>query len=438
MEAAERDRFVDLLRGGSIVAVVVGHWLIADVRWSDGQLVDTSTLAEVPEMWPLTWAFLVIPLFFFVGGYSNLRSWAGTLRRGEGYAAFVDRRLHRMLAPTVVYLAVVCSFGVVAAALGGLALGGLGGVLLQSLWFLGAYLWVVALAPVTLAAHRRWGGRALLVLGALVVLGDVGRFGFGIGLAGYLNVLWVWLLMHQLGFWYAEGRLTRTIAGWMAGVGFAATAALVAFDPYPGTMVAVPGVSYGNMHPPTVAVATLGIAQIGTCLLLRAPLQRWLARPRVWRSVIAVNLTIITIFLWHQAALTLAARILLPLGWPDPVPGSMPWWLTRFASLLVPGLLLTGFVVLLGRAEQVRAPRAIRAGRDTASAAALAVALVGIGFLDLAGSSALALLRPGEKLGPFTATAILGLALVAVGAAIFAAMRRRAPARALVGPAAAT
>ena len=74
MDLAGRDRFLDLLRGGSIVAVVVGHWLVADVRWSQADLADTSALAEVPGMWPVTWVFLVIPLFFFVGGYANHRT----------------------------------------------------------------------------------------------------------------------------------------------------------------------------------------------------------------------------------------------------------------------------------------------------------------------------------------------------------------------------
>ncbi len=430
MEPDARDRFVDLLRGGSIVAVVVGHWLVADVRWADGRLVETSSLAEVPAMWPITWAFLVIPLFFFVGGFANRRSWEGTRSRGEGYATYLDRRVHRMLVPTALYLAVVCTVGLVVDAAGGLGLGAMGGLFLQPLWFLGAYVCVVALAPVMLAAHGRWGAAVLVVLAALVVVGDLGRFGLGLAALGYLNVLWVWLLMHQLGFWYAQGGLGRATARWMAGTGLLLTGALVALEPYPATMVGVPGVSVGNMHPPTLAVTTLGIAQIGACLLLRPALVRWLQRPGAWRAVVLVNLTIMSIYLWHQAALTLAARLTLPLGWPDPPPGSLAWWAAHLAWLAVPGTLLAGIVAVVGRAEQVRAPTAIRAGPGTAGAAAGAVVLIGLGLLDLAGSSALDLLAAGQPLGPFTPTAVLGLVLLAVGWAAFAVLRRVAPWRA--------
>ncbi len=434
MEPGGRDRFVDLLRGGSIVAVVVGHWLVADVRWTEGSLTDTSTLARVPGMWPVTWLFLVIPIFFFVGGYANRRSWEGTRRRGEGYASYVDRRVHRMLAPTALYLLAVCAAGALVTALGGLGLGAMGGLFLQPLWFLGAYLWVVALAPVMLAAHARWGWRVLAVLGLLIVVGDVGRFGLGLSALGYANVLWVWLLMHQLGFWYAEERLTPPIAAWMAGLGLVLTGALVLLEDYPGTMVAVPGISVGNMHPPTLAVTTLGLAQIGCCLLLRPALVGWLQRPRVWHAVVAVNLTIISTYVWHQAALTAAARLTLPLGWPEPTAGTLAWWAAHLAWLVVPGVLLLGIVAVVGRAEQVRPPRLTRPGPATAAAAAGAVVLIGFGFIDLAGSTALALLEPGERLGPFTASTALGLVLLTLGAGVLAALRRVAPAGAAAAP----
>jgi peptidoglycan/LPS O-acetylase OafA/YrhL len=108
---ADRDRYVDAVRALSIVFVVVGHWLIADLTWCGGLLRKESALGEVPWMWPLTWLMQVIPLFFFVGGFANGRSWAACQRRGQGYAAFLDRRMRRLLAPTAVYLVVVTAAG---------------------------------------------------------------------------------------------------------------------------------------------------------------------------------------------------------------------------------------------------------------------------------------------------------------------------------------
>ena len=367
MEPGNRDRFIDLLRGGSIVAVVVGHWLVADVRWADagagvGRLVETSSLHEVPAMWPLTWLFVVIPLFFFVGGYANRRSWEGTLRRGEGYATFVDRRVHRVLAPAGLYIAAVALGGLLIDRAGGMGVRALGGLFYQPLWFLGAYLCVVALTPLTLHLHNRFGAAVVAVMVAVIALLDAGRFALDVAAAGYLNVLFVWLLMHQVGFFYADGRLDRRVSLGMTIGGVGAAALLVAAGPYTATMVGVTDGPVGNMHPPTLAIAALGIAQIGIALLLRDPLTRWLARPRVWAMVVVVNLGVMSIYLWHQAALTIAARLVLPLGYPDPPPGTPGWWAARLLWLVLPAAVLAGIVALVGRAERVAAPSRIRPG----------------------------------------------------------------------------
>jgi hypothetical protein len=97
-------------------------------------------------------------------------------------------------------------------------------------------------------------------------------------------------------------------------------------------------------------------------------------------------------------------------------------------------VLLLGIVAVVGRAEQVRPPRLTRPGPATAAAAAGAVVLIGIGFIDLAGSTALALLEPGERLGPFTASTALGLVLLTLGAGVLAVLRRVAPAGAAAAP----
>ncbi len=379
-------------------------------------------------MWPLTWLLVVIPLFFFVGGYANRRSWEGTQRRGEGYATFVDRRVHRVLAPAGLYVGVVAVLGLLIDRAEGMGIRALGGLFYQPLWFLGAYLCVAALTPLTLRMHRRMGPAALGVLAALVVVGDVGRFALAVEAAGYANVLLVWVLVHQVGYFYADGRLVRKVPVMMAAGGLAATALLVVLGPHTSSMVGVTDGPVGNMHPPTLAIATLGIAQIGIALMLRDPLTRWLQRPAVWRAVVVVNLSVVSIYLWHQAALTIAARLVLPLGYPDPSPGTVGWWLARLLWLVIPGMVLAGIVGLVGWAERRPAPAPVRSGVATAAGAVVGVVLVCVGFLGLAGSSATEPFAPGQSLGPFTASPALGLACLAAAWLLFGALRLMDPA----------
>ena len=72
MAPPERNRYVDFLRGLSILAVVVGHWLVA-APYVDGagDVVGGNLLGIIPWTQWLTWVFQVMPLFFLVGGFSN-------------------------------------------------------------------------------------------------------------------------------------------------------------------------------------------------------------------------------------------------------------------------------------------------------------------------------------------------------------------------------
>jgi peptidoglycan/LPS O-acetylase OafA/YrhL len=82
----ERNRYVDFLRALSILAVVVGHWLVAAPYIKDGAVEGGHLLGILPWTQWLTWGFQVMPLFFLVGGFSNGVSWAATLRKGGSYA----------------------------------------------------------------------------------------------------------------------------------------------------------------------------------------------------------------------------------------------------------------------------------------------------------------------------------------------------------------
>jgi uncharacterized membrane protein len=97
------------------------------------------------------------------------------------------------------------------------------------LWFLAVYFVVVMTSPVTLWLHRRFGVAVpiALVVGAIVV--DIVRFGLDHPSAGEANVWLVFLLPHQLGYFYADGSLTRlprSVFVAMAVTGFAAMMAL--------------------------------------------------------------------------------------------------------------------------------------------------------------------------------------------------------------------
>ncbi|MFC7265677.1 acyltransferase family protein [Streptomyces lutosisoli] len=348
---ASRDKYIDLLRVASLGTVVLGHWLMAAVTvGDDGRAEVGNLLAVEPRLQLLTWALQIMPVFFFVGGFSHALSYRSLRRRSEGapvYSVFLRARLQRLLRPTVVFI------GVWGAGALALQLAGEGGGLLdvslrlvaQPLWFIGIYLAMVAFTPPLLRLHERYGWGAFGGLVAAAASVDVLRFAFGVPYVEFLNFAFVWLAVHQLGFLRADGRLGRPYV--LAGAGLAGAALLVAYGPYPLSMVGMPGEKISNMAPPTFALLCHGLWLVGAVELLREPAGRWLRRPRVWRTVVAANGVSMTAFLWHLTAMLGVYGVLLAAGVRLPEPATGGWWaqvpLRIAAAMVVTGVLVAVF-----------------------------------------------------------------------------------------------
>ena len=353
-----RDRYVDFLRGLSIVVVVFGHWVGAAVVWKDDVITAQNALDLVPGLWVITWFVQVMPVFFFVGGFSNYVTYHGLRRLGDGGWTFLRGRASRLLRPTIAFILFWAIVGPFALRLsrfpsdtGSKALP----VLIGPLWFLGVYLALVALSPIMISLHDRYRLRLSLCLALIPVAIDLLRFALGIEWVGNLNVLFVWLFIHQLGFFYADGtfdRVSKDVFRALAVGGFGGMFVLAQLSTYPSSMVGCCGDKVSNMAPPTLAIMALGVGQIGLAMLLRPALTRWLSRKGPWKAVIAVNASIMTLYLWHLSALVIAVSTLFPLGFPQPAVGTGFWWLTRPLWIAAMAIPLAGLVSFFGRFER--------------------------------------------------------------------------------------
>lgn len=356
-----RRRFIDFLRAVSIVAVVLGHWLVTVIDYDDhGELTGRSALPELPWAHPLTWAVQVMPLFFFVGGYANAASLAGQRRRGGGATEWLLRRGGRLIRPTTALVLVMAGGALVARLFDADPTRVRLAVWFASipLWFLTAYLVMIVLTPPMYALHRRYGMAVPLVLIGLVALGDLARL-LGAPSWGNGNFLFGWLAVHQMGFGWYDGRppLGRGAALPLLLGGIGALLLLTLVGPYPISMIDVPGERLHNMSPPSLALLAVAAAQIGAVLLLRDRAERWLRRSPVWVIVVAVNTVVLTIFLWHLPAVLLLTAALNAAGvLPTPGVGSAAWLAWRIPWLIMLILALTPLVALFGRIE-VRAAR---------------------------------------------------------------------------------
>lgn len=352
-----RNRVVDLMRVASILVVVFGHWVMAAVVIRDGELIPGHLLEMAEWSHPMTWLLQVMPIFFFAGGYSNALSWRSTRAKGIPYGSWLRDRLRRLILPVIPLLIVWMVGGWILLRSGldwnFLQLGSR--VALVPTWFLAAYVVIVTLAPLFLYLWEKFGWWTVVGGTALAGLSDYLSIEHGVIWVGFLNYVFVWGTVHQLGYAWADNRfpgVNRRLA--LAVIGFSATFLLVRFGPYPIAMVGLDTAQITNSYPPRVTLAFLGMFQAGLVLLAEPLLARWMQRIAAWTFVVAVSARIMTLYLWHLTAMVILFAIGIFAGGfgfgLEPL--STAWWLTRPLWFLVVGLVTVALALVFGRFER--------------------------------------------------------------------------------------
>lgn len=360
---------------------MAGPWVDAEGSHL-GHLLTTSPWTH----W-LTWVFQVMPIFFFVGGYSNSISWQAARRDGKPYATWLRGRLSRLCAPVIPLLLFWAAAATIAQAAGlppeMIRLGSMSALI--PTWFLAVYLVVVMLVPLAHAAWERFGLASIAVPAVAAAVFDALYFGADLRAPAWANYLLIWGAVHQLGFAWQAGRCAgRARAALCCVGGLLLLGVMTEFGPWPRSLVGVPGEEISNTTPPHLPLLALCAFQFGAVLLAEPALRRWLNRPTPWTVTVLVNGSIMTLFLWHSTAMMLAIGLAIGsngagLGLD---PGSGAWWAWRPAWLLVYAAATTIFLLAFARLEQ--------ASRREPPAPPAALLIVSV-LLAGAGLSALAL-----------------------------------------------
>lgn len=353
--AGERDAYVDWLRAFSLLVVVVWHWAFTLLYWADDGPRATSPLGFLAGFWVLTWLLQVMPLFFYIGGYAHLRAWERARARGVGIGRFVARRLRQLAVPGAALLLTWVVLGTLVGWYFDLAWMGRAVLLVVSpLWFLAVYLMLVALLPAALWLHRRYGSLVLVWLGGAAMVVDVLRFRYGVPGIGWLNMVLVWGLAHQAGFFYREAVAAPRRTDWaLLWAGLFGLCGLVFSGLYPGSMVGVPGERFSNLAPPTFVIVALLLFQVGVVELLRPWMERALRRPRWAAANRTVNRFALPLYLFHTTGMALSLFVFWVLGWytveDRPADITLTWWLTRPLAIAGPLLFTLPVIFLFGR-----------------------------------------------------------------------------------------
>ncbi|HBX78686.1 MAG TPA: hypothetical protein DEG43_13660 [Acidimicrobiaceae bacterium] len=388
---AGREPLLDFWRACSILAVVVGHYLVAGVVRDGTALRGVNMLAVAPRLQSLTWAFQVMPLFFVVGGASNLVSLQRASQEGRSMP-WVRSRIAKLMVPVGVFLVLLCAVITIARA-SGVAPWMIETAVRAStiqFWFLAVYILITLCSPLLVRVYRRFGRGSLVNLGALIALVDLISLQTDRGAPlGWLNAATVWIFCTLVGFelrvhlmrshagttvrLLGEESSTRRVGWLLMGVGIGLGVALVRFGGYPISLIGVPGQARSNTSPPSLMLICACSWQVGFLLASRGLVESFCARRRVGRSLGVLNLQAMSIYCWHMAAFVLTALVAEVLGYSvtmrptgsetiltgsTTLIGSTSWWLAKPLWVLLSALATVGLVLLVAPI-QVRLARRV-------------------------------------------------------------------------------
>ncbi len=366
------------MRFGCLVVVVVLHAMMATAQLEPGgQVSPTVALTGTTGFTIASWGFQIMPLFFLIGGYAALQQWRRTQADGGTWADYLRVRLRRLVGPVAVLilaagtgLAVASEFGVPAELLteASRRIG-------QPLWFLAVYVGLTSLVPLAARFHDRSPRRTLLALATAVAVVDALAVVTGLSAIGYLNFLFVWPLVQQLGFLYSDLRQRPVRPGAVVAVLVAALAMLgwlVAGGVYSPDMLV-------NLNPPTGALFLLGVAQMCVLRLVHDRLGEAIAGRTLWAGVIEWgNRYGMHVYLWHLSAAIVLIGVLgagagLLAGMEDTVGpwlGSLVlpevdspwWWLSRPVWVLAVVGLSMLLAIGMAKVDVPRQDRLVRWG----------------------------------------------------------------------------
>jgi len=388
---ADRDRAIDVIRIVSLTGVVAGHTVMATsiidngvFRW--GNLLTTSVIFQA-----LTWVFQIMPLFFFAGVAAS----AGSYRSGTSWGGWLLKRCTRLYRPVFYYLVFwAVALLILKPLLPIHVYEPVAGISTQLLWFLGAYVLVLAAVPllVRITTLRRLV-TAVAGTYALVALVDVIRINDHSWAAlGYANFV-VWLIPGMLGVAYRRELLTAAAALRVGLAMLAVNVAMVWVGPYELSLVGIETQHIKNMTPPSLLLAGHAIMMCAFAIAAAPAISRWAARPQVWRLAVIGNTGAMTLYLWHMPAL-LGMHLAFDLAGLPRYPGQPHFLVLSVYQLTIMAALVAGLFLLLRPLEnnplplwdggRVSAPgwRSAAVGTLLVIAGAATLASVGWGLKD--------------------------------------------------------
>ena len=319
-----RERFIDFLKTFGLLLLIINSISFLNIYYSGGEYFIINKSYSYSNITFLTWFTVGLPIFIFSMGFTNLIAWYSNVGRDGSQWNYLVDRINSLLGPVLVLIFVV-SVGLNILLRTNLIPDYLttteDGVIslveftLWPLWLVSIYMVMVMFAPLTIYLHKKYPYSTLALFALATVLIDIIEVAILLNFIeivinySYVQVfkyLFFWLTIHQLGYFYADGKiqmLSKKIYFLFSLVFYGFLYFIVfkykIFLNFANYRLS----SISNEDPPSAFYLVVSLAFIFLLISLQKFLEKLMNNRKVWLIFSHIHSNIYTLYLWHLISL---------------------------------------------------------------------------------------------------------------------------------------
>jgi len=306
-----RERFIDFTKVIGLLFLIFNSFLFLRLEESRGEFFVTNLSAESQSLIVISWFTAGMSLFFFSMGFNNLIAWYSNVGRDGSQWNYLVDRINTLLGPVLVWIfssTIVLNILSRSSNFPNYLTTSEDGIMpsiefiLWPLWLVSIYLVMVLFAPLTIFLHKKYPYATVLTLFTMTVLIDNIEFSLNFSYIKLFNYLFFWIAIHQLGYFYADGKIQevnvnvfRYLTVFSYGYLFYQISASNKYLSLASYRLS----SLNNEDPPTTFYLVASIGLISLAFTLKNLIDKMLSNQKIWLLISHIHANIYTIYLWH-------------------------------------------------------------------------------------------------------------------------------------------
>ena len=306
-----RERFIDFTKVIGLLFLIVNSFLFLRLEESSGELFVTNLSAESQSLIVISWFTAGMSLFFFSMGFNNLIAWYSNVGRDGSQWNYLVDRINTLLGPVLVWIfssTVVLNILSRSSNFPNYLTTSEDGIMpsiefiLWPLWLVSIYLVMVLFAPLTIFLHKKYPYATVLILLTTTVLVDNIEFSLNFSYIKLFNYLFFWIAIHQLGYFYADGKIQEVnvnVFRYLTVFSYGYLFYQISVSNKYLSLASYRLSSLNNEDPPTTLYLVASIGLISLAFTLKNLIDKMLSNQKIWLLISHIHANIYTIYLWH-------------------------------------------------------------------------------------------------------------------------------------------